>query len=139
MKSLNFDDGKVSYSLNDKVEVSFNPTDGQFIERLYDTFDKLDKEQEDYKTKLETIVEPKEVFAFIRKKDNEMRGLIDSIFDAPVSAAVFDQMNVYAMANGLPVWANLLFAVMDEIDGSFVREKKATSPRVTKYLEKYKK
>ena len=139
MKALNFEVGKVSYSLNDKIEVSFNPTDTEFIEKLYDTFDKLDREQEDYKAKIETLAEPKEIFAFIKEKDKEMRKLIDAIFDASVSDAVFGDMNVYAMAGGLPVWANLLFAIMDEIDGGFAREKKATSPRVEKYLEKYKK
>ena len=139
MKALNFEVGKVSYSLNDKIEVSFNPTDSEFIERLYATFDKLDSEQEEYQKKIESLSEPKEIFAFIRGKDKEMRALIDSIFDAPVSDAVFDTMNVYAMAGGLPVWANLLFAIMDEVDGGFTREKKATSPRVEKYLEKYKK
>lgn len=35
MKELNFESGLVTYSLNGKCEVSFNPTDSNFIERLY--------------------------------------------------------------------------------------------------------
>ena len=47
MKELNFDSGLVTYSLNGKCEVSFNPTDSNFVERLYSAFEDLDKKQED--------------------------------------------------------------------------------------------
>lgn len=53
-------------------------------------------------------------------------------------AAVFGTMNVYALADGLPVWCNLMLAIIDEMDSSFAREKKASNPRVQKYLAKYK-
>ena len=46
-------------------------------------------------------------------------------------------MNVYAMADGLPVWCNLMLAVMDEIDTSFAREQKRMNPRIAKYTAKY--
>lgn len=49
MKELNFDSGLVAYSLNGKCEVSFNPTDSNFVERLYSAFEDLDKKQESYK------------------------------------------------------------------------------------------
>ena len=54
-------------------------------------------------------------------------------------ATTFNTPNVYAMADGLPVWCNLLFAIMDEIDTSFAREQKATNPRIQKYTAKYHK
>ena len=124
MKELNFDSGLVAYSLNGKCEVSFNPTDSNFVERLYSAFEDLDK---------------KEIFEFARERDAEMRGIIDGVFDAPVSEAVFGGMNVYAIANGLPVWCNLMMAVMDEIDTTFTREQKLTNPRISKYTAKYQK
>ena len=34
MKELNFDTGLVTYDLNGKVEVTFNPSDSNFVERL---------------------------------------------------------------------------------------------------------
>ncbi|MBQ9720270.1 MAG: hypothetical protein IJV64_06200 [Oscillospiraceae bacterium] len=65
--------------------------------------------------------------------------MIDGALGAGCCAAVFGTMNVYALAKGLPVWANLLLAVIDEIDTTFAREQKATNPRLEKYLKKYRK
>lgn len=139
MKELNFDSGLVTYSLNGKIEVSFNPTDSNFVERLYAAFEELDKKQEGYKAQVEKLADKREIFDFARERDAEMRGIIDGVFDAPVCEAVFGGMNVYALSGGLPVWCNLMLAVMDEIDTTFAREQKATNPRIAKYTAKYQK
>lgn len=139
MKELNFESGLVTYSLNGKCEVSFNPTDSNFVERLYAAFEELDKKQEGYRAQIEKMADKREIFDFARERDTEMRGIIDSVFDAPVSEAVFGGMNVYAVAGGLPVWCNLMLAVMDEIDTTFSREQKLTNPRIAKYTSKYRK
>ena len=68
-----------------------------------------------------------------------MRGLIDSVFSFGVCDPVFGSMNVYAMADGLPVWCNLMLAVLDIVKESFDREQKAIDPRVQRFLEKYRK
>lgn len=137
MKELNFESGLVTYSLNGKCEVSFNPTDSNFVERLYNAFEELDKKQEGYKAQIEKMSNKREIFDFARERDSEMRGVIDGIFDAPVCDSVFGGMNVYSVAGGLPVWCNLILAIMDEIDTTFTREQKATNPRLKKYLAKY--
>lgn len=139
MKELSFDSGLVTYSLNGKCEVSFNPTDSNFVERLYATFEELDRKQEKYKNDIEKMADKRKVFDYARERDTEMRGMIDEVFGAPVSDALFGGMNVYAMAGGLPVWCNLMLAVMDEIDTTFAREQKATNPRIAKYTAKYRK
>jgi hypothetical protein len=136
-KKLSFADGLVSYDLNGKFELTFNPTDSAFVERLFNTFDALDKKQEEYRAEVEKA-DRREVFEIARKRDAEMRDMIDSALDAPVCDAVFGRMNVYALADGLPAWANLLLAIMDEIDTSFSREQKQTNIRIRKYSEKYK-
>ena len=46
-------------------------------------------------------------------------------------------MNVYALASGLPVWANLLLAVIDKTNASMDEESKKTDDRLNKYLKKY--
>ena len=137
-KALSFDTGLVTYRLNDAVELTFNPTDSAFVERLFATFEELDAKQEDYKREVENA-EKREIFAIARRRDAEMREMIDSTLGAPVCDALFGGMNVYALANGLPVWANLLLAIMDEVDTSFAAEQRKTSPRIRKYSEKYKK
>ena len=125
MKELSFDSGLVTYSLNGKCEVSFNPTDSNFVEG--------------YKAQIEKIADKREIFAFAKERDAEMRGIIDGVFGDAVCDVLFGGMNVYALANGIPVWCNLMLAVMDEIDSSFAREQKATNPKLQKYLNKYQK
>lgn len=139
MKDLNFDSGVVTYSLNGKCEVSFNPTDSNFVERIYTAFNDLDKKQDEYKSRIEKMADKKEVFEFARERDAEMRTIIDGVFDTPVCDAVFGGMNIYAMASGLPAWVNLMLAVMDECDTTFAREQKATNPRIAKYTAKWSK
>jgi hypothetical protein len=139
MPEIKFDTGLVTYDLNGKAQVSFNPTDSAFVERLYKTFEELDKKQDAYKAEVERIADKKEIFEVARRRDGEMRQMIDEALGAPVCDAVFGGMNVYAMADGLPAWCNLMLAIMDEIDTSFAREQKLTNPRVSKYTAKYQK
>lgn len=138
MKELNFDMGLVTYSINGKCEVTFNATDLEFGERLFNAFDELDKKQDIYRAQVEKMSDKKEIFEYARKRDAEMREIIDDVFGVPVCDALFGSMNVYAMADGLPVWANLFLSVMDEIDTAAARERKATNPRIQKYMAKYK-
>ena len=139
MTELQFSTGLVSYSLNGRCEVAFNPTDSTFVEKLFDTFSVLDKKQEDYRKEIEKTSDRMEIFEIARARDAEMREMIDGVFGAPVCQTLFGGMNVYALADGLPVWANLLLAVMDEIDTGFAREQKLTNPRIAKYTAKYQK
>lgn len=137
MPEIKFETGLVKYKLNDTCEITFNPTDSFFVERLFNVFNKLDEKQESYKAEIERTADKKEIFAVTRKCDAEMRAMIDDVLCAPVCDALFGCMNVYALANGLPVWANLMLAIMDEIDTSFAREQKLTNSRISKYTAKY--
>lgn len=139
MKELIFDSGLVTYSINGKCEVTFNPTDSNFAERLYAAFEELDRKQEAYKAEIEKRANKKEIFDLARELDTEMRGIIDGLFEIPISDTLFGGMNVYAIANGLPVWCNLMMAVMDEIDTTLSKEQKLTNPRISKYTAKYQK
>lgn len=139
MKELRFETGLVTYDLNGNAQVTFNPTDSAFVERLFNTFDALDKKQEAYKAEVEKVADKREIFDIARRWDAEMRAMIDETMGQPVCEALFGGMNVYAMADGLPVWANLLLAVMDEVDTTFAREQKTTNPRIQKYTAKYRK
>ena len=137
MNTLNFDTGVVTFLVNDKAEISFNPTDSNFVERLFHTFDDLDKRQDAYKEKVSKIGDKREIFEVARRLDQEMREMIDGIFRQPVCEDLFGDMNVYALADGLPVWCNFLLVVIDQIDTTFAREQKATNPRIAKYTAKY--
>lgn len=138
MPELRFDMGLKTYAINDKCEVSFNPTDFSFMERVFATFDAMDKLQSRHEQEQQEDMSPRELFASARAQDQEMRKLVDSIFDQPVCEVLFGDMNLYALADGLPVWCNLVFSIMDEMDGSYVKEQERTNPRLAKYTAKYK-
>lgn len=138
MADIRFETGVVTYNINGTFEVAFNPTDSAFVKRLFDAFDYLDKKQDAYKEEVEKISDKKKIFEISEARDKEMREIVDGVFNAPVCDAVFGHMNVYAYANGLPVWCNLMLAIMDEIDTTFAREQKATNARIAKYTQKYK-
>jgi len=138
VKELTFETGLVTYSLNGACEGRFNPTDTAFARRLFDAFDALEQRQEGYQQQAAALREPREIFAFARERDQEMRQLLDGLLGAGTSDAIFGEMDLYAMAGGLPVWCNLLLALMDEMDAALAREKKAADPRLKKYLDKYR-
>lgn len=139
MAEIKFDDGLVTYTVNGKCDVSFNPTDNNFVERLYNVFEALDKKQEYYKAQVEKLANKREIFDFAQECDKEIREMIDGLFNHPISDSLFGSMSTYAVASGFPVWANLLLAIMDEVDTAFAREQKLTNPRVAKYTAKYHK
>ena len=45
MKELNFETGLVTYSLNGQCALTFNPTASNFVKRLFDAFEHLDRKQ----------------------------------------------------------------------------------------------
>ena len=138
MKSLSFSDGLEEYSLNDRVTVRFNPTDASFLERLAALFEKLDALQEEVAAAQETTPE-EEVFPLARSLDARMRSLLDEFFGVSVCEPLFGSMNLFASAGGLPVWANLLLAVSEEVESAMQGELTAREARIAKYTEKYKK
>lgn len=138
MKELSIATGLVEYRINDAVTVTFNPTDSGFVEKIFATFDELDKKQDEYRSEIEHA-QKQEIFDIAKKRDAEMREKIDGLFGVPVCDALFGEVNVYALADGLPLWCNLMLAIMDEIDTAFAREQKMTNTRITKYSSKYHK
>lgn len=138
MRSLNFDLGIVTFSINDKCEVAFNPTDVGFIDKAFEAFSKLDGKQSEYSQQLEGLTDARAVFEYARQRDREMREIINDLFGKDVCTDIFGEMNVYAHANGFPVWANLICAVIDQFDASTTEERAKATPRMNKYLAKYK-
>jgi len=137
MPEIRFDTGLVTYDLNGVCQVTFNPTDSSFVERLLAATDVLDKEQESHDADTENE-DSASLFTKARERDKTMRAVLDDTFGAPVCDALFGNMNLYAMADGLPVWCNLVLSVMDEVAAASEREMKRMDPRLAKYTSKYK-
>lgn len=118
--------------------VTFNPTDMSFIERVFNTFDVLDAMQEEYSEKISSLTNYAEVFEIAKKIDKDMKNAIDRTFEQSVCDELLKSCNVFMLADGLPVWANIMLSVIDLMDDTFTAQKKATNPRLKKYIDKYK-
>lgn len=139
---INFSTGLEEYEIpgpGGTVKVLLNLTDLAFIERIFDTFNRMDDKQEEYSKAIEAAKDTNKIFEVLRRMEAEMRAEIDGVFNAEVCEGIFGKLSVYALADGLPLWVNLMLALIDEMDSSFAREKKATNPRIKKYTDKYKK
>lgn len=121
-----------------EVTVTFNPTDMSLIERVFSTFDMLDAMQEEYGEKISNLTDYTEVFEIAKKIDKDMKNAIDRAFEQPVCDELLKSCNVFMLADGLPVWANIMLSIIDLMDETFTAQKKATNPRLQKYTAKYK-
>lgn len=137
MKNLNFNTGVEDYVLNDKCTVSFNPTDIEIIKRTIATFDTLEALNAEYKDKLNADISTEDLFSIAHEYDSRMRAAIDGIFDTEICDKLFGDTNLFCVADGLPVWCNLILALLDVMDASAVAERAKTNPRLEKYLKKY--
>ena len=137
MKNLTFDTGIEEYNLGGKVTVHFNPTDVGFLEKLSDSFAALDLIQEEVKLSQEEITDEKDVFNLAKNLDGKMRDILNALFGMDVCTPLFGSMNLFASAGGLPLWANLMLAVADEVETSMSGELKKREARIKKYTEKY--
>lgn len=137
-KSLSFETGVVEYEVNGVITVRFNPTDAAFVERFYKTFDDLDARQEEFQRDVEEIGDDgTRMFEYAGERDREMRGVIDGLLGQGVADALFPDMNCYALADGLPVWINLMFAIAEEVADAYGREEGRGEKRVKSYNGKY--
>lgn len=137
-EELELDDGLLCLSINGKSETVFNPTDIGFIERVYRVFEQLDGIQTDLEKRIRAS-ERDQIFAIAREADEQMRELVDGVMGAGTCAAQFGDVNVYARAGGLPLWTNLLFAVLDRCEAEVGAQEAAMSPRLEQYAKKWAK
>lgn len=156
MQELNFATGLVKYKVNGGAIIEFNPTDTEFSSRVLDIFRDLAGKQEEYAKALaadepdmeaamddpeaakRAVAQADAILETVSRMDKDMRVAIDSAFQAPGTAdAVFGKASLYAYADGLPLWANFLMAVIDEMPASAEKQAQMTDPRLRKYVGKY--
>lgn len=144
-EKLTFDTGVKEYELNGAAKVYFNPTDTSFVERVYNAFTSLESKQEDFKKEVDSVKDDSDkMFSYAKKRDIEMREIVDELLGEGVSDAVFTDpqgrsINCYALAGGIPVWMNLMFGIAETISDAFTAEEKKKDPRLQKLSGKYAK
>lgn len=136
MTELKISTGVREYRLNDKCTVCFNPSDPAFADRLYTAFDDLKKKQDARDNDVDKM-SAREAFDWLNQMDKEMRETIDGVFNQPICEALFGNVSVYAIADGVPLWMNFMLAIMDELDEGIKREKAFHNERLAKYTKKY--
>ena len=129
-KSLTFDTGIVEYDINGMATVCFNPADESFTRKLYGTVELLDGIQD-------RVASDSTPFDSFGDLDAEMREAIDDLLGPGVADALFQNMNCYAIADGFPVWMNLVMALVDEVTEAYAREFGKTDARIRAYSGKY--
>lgn len=134
--NLNIATGLREFNLNGKVTVTFNPTDYAFAEKLYRAYADLDSKQGEISKKLEEA-NIDETFDLMRQMDGEMRKVLNDLFGKDVVTPLIGSANIYAFADGVPIWCNLLFAVLDLMDVETTEQQKKTRARMAKYTAKY--
>ena len=136
-KELNISTGIEEYTLNGKVKIYFNPTDASFAERIYHTFDYLDTKQDEYKRLIEESEEIEQSLAFLRELDADMRQHLFDLFDEDIVTPLIGTANVYSLADGTPIWFNLLTGIIDVIGAGIDAQTKLSKEKIRKYTEKY--
>lgn len=140
METLSVDIGVATYNLKSaagECEIQFNPTDMAFVDQINSAFEELKRRQESINSP--DTEDAAAVFEYARKQDMEMREIIDGLFEKPVCESIYGKMNVWASANGLPVWLNLFTSIFDKIDKASEDESRKYSAQVKKYTDKYRK
>lgn len=135
---ISFDTGVEEFNINDAVIVRFNPTDLNFVEKVFNGLEEIDKLHESYNSEVGKV-EDIEVFDLARRFDADARGIINGIFGDDVCTPLFGDMSINTISDGFPIWANFLLAIIDKFDTAFTEEKKKTNPRIKKYTAKYSK
>ena len=137
MKELNFETGLVEMAVNGGRAVRFNPADIGFLETLYGLLAKLETIEKEMEKKRTKTDDPAVLFDKSRNSDKKMREAVDSVFGEGFCEDVFSGVRLMAMANGLTVLENFLFAIIDEMDESVRANLAQRNDRIAKYTAKY--
>lgn len=142
MSTLSFETGIKTFDINGDPEraISFNPTDVNFIHRLYDAFGKLEALRKANQLKAEKQQETKKVLQIFHQEDLEIRRILDGVFGPAACAAAFGDLAANAVtSDGLPLWGGFIVAVLAQCDTAMVERQEARNPKLEALLAKYKK
>lgn len=126
---ISFDTGIREYNINNVYTARFNPTDENMMLKIEQVMKSFDDVQKD--------VAGTSDFSLFVDLDKSMREKIDDILGDGAADALFPDFNCFAIADGLPVFMNLLFALLDICHDAFEAEYGKTDQRFKAYSNKY--
>lgn len=137
MKELKFETGLVEMPVNGGRSIRFNPADIGFMDTLFSLAAKIEAIEAETDKKRGKTDDLAKIFDYSRASDKRMREAVDSVFGVGFSDDVFPGIRLTAMADGLTVLENFIFAVMDEMDESVRDNLAKRNDRIAKYTAKY--
>ena len=137
MKELNFETGLVEMAVNGGRVIRFNPADIGFLDTLYGLLGKIESIEAETKKKQERADDMAKLFDHSRASDKRMREAVDSVFGEGFCAEVFPGIRLTALASGLSVLENFIFAIIDGMDESVRDNMAQREGRIAKYTAKY--
>ena len=78
------------------------------------------------------------VYDIAHTADAEIREKINEVFGKDVCTPTIGSRSILMPAKGLPVWENMLLAIIDKFDSQLIEEKAKTNPRLEEYTKKYR-
>lgn len=138
MEELNFSTGVTEFKVNGGRVIRFNSADPGFLDTVCSLGMKLDAIRTDLsKKKADKSDDPAKVFDYERLCEKRMREAMDSVFGEGFSNDVFQELRLYAMADGLMLYENFIFSIMDKMDESICENLNQREGRIAKYTAKY--
>lgn len=137
MTEINFQTGVLEMSVNGKRTIRFNPADVGFMETLYSLMAKVDTIDKESQAKRAKTQDPAKIFDNYRASDTRMREAVDAVFGDGFCDDVFDGVRLVALADGLTVLENFIFAVLDHMDDTVKENLAKRDSRIAKYTDRY--
>lgn len=136
MRNLNINKGYKTYSINEDETnvITVKTTDFTIIDRLTKVkgnIAKIVKQMESIRDDAEAEV----YLDALSEADAKVKAELDSVFDSPVSKAVFGDMNCLSFAGSQPVALNFLEAIIPEIEKDLNEEHNAAAEKIGKYTD----
>ena len=133
MSDMKPEGGLKEFTINGACKVRFDPADSAFAQKLFGTFAELDGKQEAYLNEIAKCGDKAEIYRITRRRDAEMREMIDGVLGASVCDALFGDIGVLALSGGHPRWSNLMLGVIGACTSDFAQEQMRTNPHIRKY------
>lgn len=137
MKELIIDTGLRQYKLAEDCIVEFNPTDSEFASKLFDVYAQLEEMQKGFKARLEKETDSKEIMDMGKEFNAQIKTVLNGIFDRDICTPICGDVSVYALTDGMPIWAKILLVILDEMNDAFTEEQKKQKTQIEKYTKKY--
>ena len=137
--ALHISTGIEELVLNEKVHIFLNPADPTFAKLLFTKFSALEEEDRAWRERMKDLQDPKAVMEEWDTGDKMFRAAIDGVLGEGTCEALIGGTSVLALADGLPIWANILLAIIEQMDDALTRQEKTVNPKLQKYMSKYHK